>query len=86
MNESMDTKSIFRISDRTYDILKWIAILGCGLLNELITNIFYAVGVADSTTLMVVRIISAVAICLGGFLGISDSAYHNAIITQKGND
>lgn len=64
-----------RISDKVYDILKWIALI---CIPAIVTFLSVVLGVFDvdpKTTNIIVTIIAAVGTLIGSLIGVSTKAY-----------
>lgn len=64
-----------RISDKAYDILKWIALI---CIPAIVTFLSVVLGVLDvdpKTTNIIVTIIAAVGTLIGSLIGVSTKAY-----------
>lgn len=64
-----------RISDKVYDVLKWIALI---CIPAIVTFLSVVLGVLDvdpKTTNIIVTIIAAVGTLIGSLIGVSTKAY-----------
>lgn len=73
----MDIRTIFKMSNETYDRLKWLALVGLPGLAFLYTVFAEALGFPIIEP--VVRIIAGIGTVLGFWLGISSLNYHKEI-------
>lgn len=69
----MTFSELFRLSDRVYNVLKWIVVI---LLPAVNTLIFSIGGLVGFDTGLICGVISAVTVFLGALIGVSTYAYN----------
>lgn len=65
--------------NKIYDILKWAAITGFPVTVTLLATVLPSIGVTPEDTVTVTTVVGSIGIALGGWLGISSSAYNKQV-------
>lgn len=79
----MTFSELFRLSDRVYNVLKWIVVI---LLPAVNTLIFSIGGLVGFDTGLICGVISAVTVFLGALIGVSTYAYNKEKAEADGDD
>ena len=72
-----------KLSNRLYDILKYVCTIGLPAVAAFIGVVFPVVGIADNITGIVLTVITATATLIGTLIGISNAQYKKEI-AEKG--
>ena len=73
-------KIMWKISNRAYDIIKWIVVIFLPALNILVASLGDALGFDSVVTC---KVITAIHVFLGALIGVSSISYH---MDKKGAD
>lgn len=71
---------MFKLNDRVYDILKWVALICIPALVTFLSVVLGVLDVEPKTVNIIVTILSALGTLIGTLIGVSTSAYNK----QKG--
>lgn len=67
------------MSDRTYNVLKWVSMICIPAVVTFLTTVLPAVGVEASVSNVVITVVGAVGTLLGTLIGISTYQYNKHI-------
>lgn len=65
-----------KISDKLYNILKWVCLIALPAVNVFLLAVLPVLGVGKQTVAAIVTIISAVGTLIGALIGISTVNYY----------